>query len=213
MFRYGFSDIKALTSMDFNWLIVPVMGGVVACVRQTFYAYQIFILSRSRIIPAFVTCGSLISSVVAIIAGIYCFQAGDITKLNNRQTSIVLIYRYIWCRGSALCDVVITICMSYYLTHYNPSFHHTQILVMNLIHLTMETGSVTAAVALLSLVLFFVFPHQTFYGPPIFILPRLYANTVYMVLNLQIWIMGGWDTYMSSNGMELTTTPHPMQDT
>ncbi|KAK0495094.1 hypothetical protein EDD18DRAFT_1355093 [Armillaria luteobubalina] len=37
-------------------------------------------------------------------------------------------------------------------------------------------------------------------------MPKLYANTVYMVLNLRIWIMGGWDTYTSSNDMEKTTT-------
>lgn len=40
-----------------------------------------------------------------------------------------------------------------------------------------------------------------------FILPKLYANTVYMVLNSQIRIMGGRDTYApSSDMMELSTT-------
>ncbi len=51
------------------------------------------------------------------------------------------------------------------------------------------------------------------------IMPKLYANTVYMVLNSRIRIMGGRDTYTSSTDMELTTTlivdttPHPMQGT
>ncbi|PBK86519.1 hypothetical protein ARMGADRAFT_1017212 [Armillaria gallica] len=216
MFGYGFGDLEALTRMDFNWLVVPVMGGVVACVGQIFYAYRIFVLSRSRTVPAFVTCVSLTSSVAALITGVYTFEDNDITKLNNTKTSIAL---GIWCGGSALCDVVIAICMAYYLTHRNPSFRQTRILVANLIRLTIETGSVTAVVALLSLVLFFVFPHQTFYGPPIFILPKLYANTVYMVLNSRIRIVGGRDTYASSNDMELTTTlmmdttPHPTQGT
>ncbi len=31
MFGYGFGDLEALTRMDFNWLVVPVMGGVGAC--------------------------------------------------------------------------------------------------------------------------------------------------------------------------------------
>ncbi|KAK0493025.1 hypothetical protein EDD18DRAFT_1356925 [Armillaria luteobubalina] len=37
-------------------------------------------------------------------------------------------------------------------------------------------------------------------------MPKLYANTVYMVLNSRIRIMGGRDTYTSSNDMETTTT-------
>ncbi|PBK87028.1 hypothetical protein ARMGADRAFT_1168900 [Armillaria gallica] len=180
MFGYGFGDLEVLTRMDFNWLVVPVMGGVVACVGQVFYAYLIFILSRSRIVPAFVTCVSSTSSVAAILTGVYAFEAGDITKLNNRKTSIAI---GIWCGGSALCDVIIAICMTYYLTHRSTSLHHTRILVTKLIRLTIETGSVTAVVALLSLILFIVFPHQTFYGTPIFLMPKLYANTVYMVLN------------------------------
>ncbi len=37
-------------------------------------------------------------------------------------------------------------------------------------------------------------------------MPKLYANTVYMVLNSRIRIIGGRDTYMSSTDMEMTTT-------
>ncbi|KAK0226565.1 hypothetical protein IW262DRAFT_776251 [Armillaria fumosa] len=201
-FGYGFGDIEALTDVHFNWLIVPVMSAAVAFVGQGFYAYRIFILSRSRIVPAFVTCVSLISSVAAIITGVYSFEANDIIKLNNRKTSIVV---GIWCGGSALCDVVIAICMAYYLTRHNTNFRQTQILVTKLVRLTVETGSVTAVVALLSLILFFVFPGQTFYSTPVFIMSKLYANTVYMVLNSRIRIQGGRDTYTSSTDMIITT--------
>ncbi|PBK86500.1 hypothetical protein ARMGADRAFT_1086347 [Armillaria gallica] len=192
-FGYGFGNIEALTEVHFNWLIVPIMSAAAAGVGQGFYAYRIFILSRSRTVPAFVVCLSLTSSMGAIITGVYSFQTNDITKLNNRKTSIV-----IWCGASALCDVVIAICMTYYLTRRNTSFQQTQILVTKLIRLTIETGSVTAVVALLSLILFFVLPGQTFYSTPVFIMPKLYANTVYMVLNSRIRIMGGWDTYTTN---------------
>ncbi len=36
--------------------------------------------------------------------------------------------------------------------------------------------------------------------------PKLYANAVYMVLNSRFQIIGGRDTYMSSNDMSLSTT-------
>ncbi|PBK61337.1 hypothetical protein ARMSODRAFT_965129 [Armillaria solidipes] len=215
-FGYGFGDIEALTEVHFNWLIVPIMSAVAAFVGQGFYAYRIFILSRSRTVPASVVCLSFTSSMGAIITGVYSFQANDIIKLNNRKTSIVV---GIWCGASALCDVVIAICMTYYLTRRNTNFRQTRILITKLIRLTIETGSVTAVVALLTLILFSAFPGETFYGTPAFIMPKLYANTVYMVLNSRIRIKGGRDTYMSSTDMEMTTavigdiTSHPTQGT
>ncbi|KAK0241066.1 hypothetical protein EDD85DRAFT_388161 [Armillaria nabsnona] len=202
-FGYGFGDLDALTDVHFYWLIVPIMSAVIACVGQVFYAYRIFILSKSRIVPIFVICVSLTSFVAGIIGGIYGFQAGNITKLNNRKTSTVFV---IWCGGSALCDIVIAICMTYYLMRSNTSFRQTRIIVTKLIRLIIETGSITAVVTLLSLILFFAFPGQTFYTTPTFIISKLYANTVYMVLNSRIRIMGGRDIYMSSTDMETMST-------
>ncbi len=107
---------------------------------------------------------------------------------------------------------------------HNTSFPQTQILVTKVIHLTIETGSLTgiyflhpplsqadhclilAVVALATLILFFVFPHQTFYVTPALVISKMYANTIYMVLNSRIQIMGGRDTYTSSTDMEIKTT-------
>ncbi|PBK82218.1 hypothetical protein ARMGADRAFT_1001878 [Armillaria gallica] len=102
-FGYGFGHIEALADMHFYWLVIPVMGTIAASVGQGFCAYRIYILSRSRIVLAFVICVSLTSSVAAIITGVYSFQAGNTTKFNNRKMSIAI---GIWCGGSALCDIV-----------------------------------------------------------------------------------------------------------
>ncbi|SJK98181.1 uncharacterized protein ARMOST_01442 [Armillaria ostoyae] len=212
MFGYGFGDIETLTDMHFNWLTVPIMSAAAACVGQGFYAYRIFILSKSRIIPILVICVSLTSSVAAIITGVYSFQAGSIIKLNNRKTSVAV---GIWCGASALCDIVIAICMTYYASTFSLSaiFNDTRILVTKLIRLTIETGSVTAVVALLNLILFYAFPRQTFYGTPALIMPKLYANTVYMVLNSRIRILGGRDTYTSSTDRIISAGSTMIRDT
>ncbi|KAK0226534.1 hypothetical protein IW262DRAFT_1243695, partial [Armillaria fumosa] len=195
VFGYGFDDLEALTEVNFDGLIVPIMVAIAASVGQGFYAYRIFILSRSRIVPAFVVWVSLTSAVAAIFGGVCTFQAGDITKLIDRK---VFISVGIWCGGSVLCDIVIAICMTYYLLRSNTGFRRTQILVTNLIRLTIETGSLTAVVALVTLILFFAFPHQAFYRTLAVITSKLYANTIYIVLNSRIRIMGGRDTYTSS---------------
>ncbi|PBK86520.1 hypothetical protein ARMGADRAFT_529581 [Armillaria gallica] len=216
MFGYGFGDLDALTDVHLYWFFVPIMSAVTACVGHVFYAYRIFILSNSQSVPAFVICTCSISSVAAIITGVYFFQAGNITKLNNRKVSIAV---GIWRGGSALCDIVIAICMTYYLMRSNTGFRRTQIMVTKLIRLTVETGLVTAIGAILNLILFFAFRDQIFYSTIALIMPKLYANSVYMVLNSRIRIMGGRDTYTSSTDMEITTammrdtTSHPTQGT
>ncbi|KAK0468808.1 hypothetical protein IW261DRAFT_1406818 [Armillaria novae-zelandiae] len=202
-FGYGFGDIEALTRMDFNWLAAPIMSACSAFIGQVFYAYRIFILSKSRIVPVFIICVSLTSSVAAIITGAYCFPEDNVTEINNRKMNIV---GGIWCGGSALCDIIIAVCMTYYLMRCNTSFRRTRIMVSNLIRLTIETGTTTAVVVLLTLILFFVFPHQTFYGTAGVIIPKLYTNAILMVLNSRIRIVGGRDTYTSSADMSITTT-------
>ncbi|KAK0196000.1 hypothetical protein F5146DRAFT_1133456 [Armillaria mellea] len=187
-FGYGFGDLEALAGIHFNWLSVPIMVAIGAFLGQSFYAYRIFILSKSQIVPALVICMSLASSVATI---------------SKQLTSLKFIigrHPFPW-RGYALCDIVIAICMTYYLMRSNTGFHCTEILVTKLIRLTIETGSLTAVVALAILVLFVAFPDHGYYATLTFI------------------IMGGWDTYTSSTDMEIMSTmmrditSHSMQST
>ncbi|KAK0483074.1 hypothetical protein EDD18DRAFT_1293867 [Armillaria luteobubalina] len=203
VFGYGFGDLDALTDVHSNWLVVPIMGGIAASVGQGFYAYRIFILSRSRIVFAFIICVSLTSFVAAIIAGICIFQEGDIANINDRRMSVSI---GISCAGYALCDIAIAICMTYYLMRSSTGFRRTQILVTKIIRLTIETGSLTTVIALVIPILFFMFPYQDFFMTPALIISKLYANTIYMVLNSRIRIIGGRGTYTSSTDAEVTNT-------
>ncbi|KAK0483077.1 hypothetical protein EDD18DRAFT_1362040 [Armillaria luteobubalina] len=205
VFGYGFGDLEAPNEIHYSWFIVPIIDAVAAAVGQGFYAYRIFVLSRSRIVSAFVICISLTGFVADMITGVRIFQTDDfiVTAFNDRKTSIAI---GISCAGFALCDIIIALRMSYYLMRSNTRFRRTQILVTKLIRLTIETGSVTAVVARTILILFFAFPHEAFYLTPALVVSKLYANTIYMVLNSRIRIMGERDTYTSSTDMEITST-------
>ncbi|KAK0223770.1 hypothetical protein IW262DRAFT_1458814 [Armillaria fumosa] len=182
-FGYGFGDLDSLTADRLYWFTIPIMIAIAAGIGQIFYAYRIFVLSKSRILSIFIICISLPNFVASIFTGIYSFQAGIITELTSRKLHIAA--------G---------------LMHSTTNFRRTRILVTKIIRLTIETGSVTAVVALLSAVLFIVFPGQTFYMTPTLIMPKLYANAVYMVLNSRFQIIGGRDTYLCSTHMSITTT-------
>ncbi|KAK0226533.1 hypothetical protein IW262DRAFT_1294710 [Armillaria fumosa] len=203
VFGYSFGDLEAPNKIEFSWFIVPMINAVAASLGQGFYAYRIFVLSRSRIVSAFVICVSLTSFVAAMITGVRIFRTGDFTASSDQKTSIAI---GISCGGYALCDIIIALCMTYYLMRSKTGFRSTQILVTKIIRLTIETGTVTAVVALTVLILFFASPHQAFYVAPALVVSKMYANTIYMVLNSRIRIMGGRDTYTSSTDMEITTT-------
>ncbi|KAK0480961.1 hypothetical protein EDD18DRAFT_1363566 [Armillaria luteobubalina] len=202
-FGYGFGDMDALTRENFYWLTVPIMNAVVASVGQVFYAYRIFVLSKLQIFPILIICLSLIHCVASILTGIYAFQAGNITKLDNLKMHIAVGTS---CGTTALCDILIAVCTTYYLMSSTTNFYRTRTLVTKIICLTVETGSVTAVVSLLSFIFFIGFPHQTFYIIPALLEPKLYANSIYMVLNSRFQIIGGRDTNMSSTDMSFSTT-------
>ncbi|KAJ7473454.1 hypothetical protein FB451DRAFT_292572 [Mycena latifolia] len=202
VFGYGFGNFSALTKIYFDWLTVPVMSGLVAFIGQSFYAYRVYVLSKSWFIPYVIVVISLTSSVGAFITGALSFEAGNIALLNNRQTSIAV---GVWCGASALSDLIIAVCMTYYLSKHDTGFRQTHVLVSKLIRLTIETGSLTAVVVLTGLALFFAFPGRTYYTAAAAIIPKLYANSILVVLNARFQILGGRATYMSS--MDLISTP------
>ncbi|KAK0480962.1 hypothetical protein EDD18DRAFT_1153231 [Armillaria luteobubalina] len=174
-FGYSFGDLDSLTADHLYWFTIPIMIAIAAGIGQFFYAYRVFLLSKSQILSIFIICTSLPNFVASIFTGIYSFQAGIITELTSRKLHIAA---GISCGASALCDVIIAICMTYYLMRSTTNFRRTRILVTKIIRLTIEARSVTAVVALLGAVLFIMFPDQTFYVTPTVIMPKLYANAV-----------------------------------
>ncbi|KAF8133565.1 hypothetical protein K438DRAFT_1739065 [Mycena galopus ATCC 62051] len=206
-FGYGFSDISALNKINFNWLTIPVMSGLVAFIGQFFYAYRVYVLSKSHFIPVLIVVVSLISSIGGFITGGFAFQAGDLTHLNQKTHVAVGV----WCGASALSDIIIAVCMTYYLSKRDTGFRQTRVLVSKVVRLTIETGSLTALAAVINLTLFFAFPDRTYYTVPAALMPKLYANSILIILNARFQIVGGRATYASA--MDVMSTPTYLRNT
>ncbi|THU83381.1 hypothetical protein K435DRAFT_734000 [Dendrothele bispora CBS 962.96] len=212
----GFGNYDELTSMHEYWFSVPIMSGIVALIGQLFFGYRIWVLSSSRVLPALVAVLAFTSSVAGVVTGVCVKEAGKITNLHQLSTKIAV---GLWCGLSALCDIFIAACMTYLLSR-NADTHiaRTKLLVGRLIRLTIETGSVTATVALANLILITVFPDKTYYATFSLIIPKAYANTLLVILNSRLRIVGGRDsdeysnmlTYASTTGnrRSLLTSPH-----
>jgi len=204
-FGSGFGDITALTKVRFYWLTSPVVGGLVAFMGQSFYAYRVYVLSsRSWTIPVLIVAISLVSSVSAMICGVLVSKFTDVTLLNDNRT--LSVAEGVWLSTSALCDIIIAVCMTYYLLKQDTQIPQTRVLVSKLIRLILETGSVTAVAALMAVTVWFAFPGSAYYAIFGISMPTLYGNTTLVVLNARFQILGGRGTFQSASDT-LSTAP------
>ncbi|KAF7330668.1 hypothetical protein MSAN_02452100 [Mycena sanguinolenta] len=207
-FVFGFGDLCALTSLGLEWVALPIMSGLVSLIGQSFYAYRVHVLSKSWWLPAFIIAVRIyISSLpdptydfivqVALISSVGAFVHGADSHYGEFSEEAIKsgseIYRSasVWLLGSALSDITSTTCLAYYLSKNNIGFHSTRAWFHRLIRLTIQTGSLTALMALVHLTLFFVFPGKPYFFTAAAVQSKLYANTILAVLNSRLQIVGG----------------------
>jgi len=179
-FAEGFGNLLYLDSIGTIWFSVPIMSGIVAFVAQTFYAYRISILAQSRIVASFIVFLALVQLGGSIATGVESKRAIFNSKFLGTKS---LITTGIWNGGSALCDVIIAVCMTVYLSRRNTGMKQTQLLVRKITRLTIETGSLTAVIALLNFILALLPDHPTYYMATAGILGKLYSNSMLVVFN------------------------------
>ncbi|THU84474.1 hypothetical protein K435DRAFT_664125, partial [Dendrothele bispora CBS 962.96] len=188
----GFGDYDALVEVRLLWFTLPVMSAIVSCIGQLFFAYRIHVLSQSKVLPMIVIAFTLTGTAGGLMTGYRVKQSGRMDHLNNVPTTIA---GAIWEGTTGICDVLIAGCMTFYLFRGRNSTTsgRTRSIISKLIRLIIETGTVTATVATLELFLYIGFPDSTFCTAPILILPKTYANTIFVILNSRFRIIGGRD--------------------
>ncbi|KDR72270.1 hypothetical protein GALMADRAFT_253096 [Galerina marginata CBS 339.88] len=179
-FAFGFGNPAILNEVDILWFSVSIMGGMVAFVAQSFYAYRIMVLSSSKIVAGLIMLLACFSLAGAIAIGVQTKNAVLFSNLPGRSSFITA---GIWEGGSAACDVLIAVSMTYYLNRYDSQVKQTKALVRKITRLTIETGALTAAVAILTLILTFLPGHPTYYQTTISVLGKLYSNSMMASFN------------------------------
>jgi len=174
-----------LEEIGLLWFAAPVLTAIVAFVVQTFYAYRIQILTKSYFIPIVITLLALLQLAGGIAEGVIAHQISLFSS--NLLTRKIYVSTGVWNGCSAACDVLIAASMTYSLSQKKTTWKPTQRIVQRLTRLIVVTGILTAAIAIINLVLF-VLPgnHPTYYQTTTAILGKLYSNTMMGVLNSRI---------------------------
>ncbi|KDR76716.1 hypothetical protein GALMADRAFT_139610 [Galerina marginata CBS 339.88] len=188
VFGTGYGNFSVFDKVQLAWFSVPVISGVVAFIAQAFYAYRISVLSRSRWVPGIIILLALVQLGGSIAWAIIFKQAGLFSRL---QVGHYPIFIGIWNGGSALCDVIIAVYMTYYLSvarRTAGTVKSTDVVLKRVIKLVIETGTITAAVAILNLILISLPSHTSYYLVPSESLAKIYSNSMMVVLNSRIRI-------------------------
>ncbi|KAJ7204991.1 hypothetical protein GGX14DRAFT_645551 [Mycena pura] len=186
-FGYGFGDISRVTNVHFDWLCIPIMGGIIAFLVHSFYAHRIYVFSESKMIPCCIAIISAASAMAGFGTGYLSHQFGDLRHLHLRGNNTATT---VWIGGTALCDIIVAGCLTYYLSKHDKEYRRTHLLILKLIRLAIVTGSLTALVAITNLVLFLV-PGRIYFTTAGAVQTKLYAITMYAVLISRFKIVGG----------------------
>ncbi|KIK53505.1 hypothetical protein GYMLUDRAFT_49288 [Collybiopsis luxurians FD-317 M1] len=184
----GWGNSDALRFTGWGFALIPFISGLSAAWVQLFFAWRIFVLGKGRFhlvwkaIVIVICAISLTQGIAGMISGIKFLSINDITQFH-------LIYApaAIWLAGSAFVDVLIAVSMVVLLSvakkRINLLNTSTSAVLTRLIHLTIETGSVTAIAAVVDLGFFLGQPSNNLHLLMALILGKLYTNTLYATLN------------------------------
>ncbi|KAJ7779780.1 hypothetical protein B0H16DRAFT_1878446 [Mycena metata] len=210
-FGYGFGDPSALNTAEFAYLLGPVFGGMgnesqytgkiktstdflpVACIVQSFYAFRLYQFSHSRVIPCILVFAAVVMCATGMMYGVWEHQLFEthLAKAGANLSTGLAVTAVLTLVGTALIDITIAWCMTYYLIKSDTGFRRTHALVTKLIRLSIETGVITALVVISILALFFAHPDKAYYVVPGNSISTVYANTLFAVLNSRFQILNG----------------------
>ncbi|KAJ7057671.1 hypothetical protein C8F01DRAFT_1371784 [Mycena amicta] len=145
---------------------------------QIFTAWRISVITGKKIFTILISVFALVSFVGGALVGVFAGLRNEFRQFQSFDGIVSL-----WLISSAVCDVLITIILTYSLTARKTGFTAVDGQVNRIIRLTVQTGAITAVAALADLILFLTFPKTTLQFIPDFPLSKFYSICLISSLN------------------------------
>lgn len=182
----SYGKVEVLGEADWIFATDPALTGLIAAAVQLFFAWRIKILTKSWILCGLVGVVALLGGVSGIWTAIEVGKVPTFTDFQNFKVTVIL-----WLAAEVFGDIVITTILVLYLRKHRTGFSGSDLVIDRIIRLTVQTGLITAIVALLDLIFFLADPtgtHLLFNFP----LCKLYTNSLMSSLNSRKgWHFGG----------------------
>jgi len=173
--------------------------------------HRISILAQSYWVPGLILTFSVVQLAGAIASAVVLKEAVLFSQLLGPHFYITA---GVWNGGSAICDVIIAVCMTYYLSRHGTStMKDTQVILKKVMTLVIETGTATAVIAILNLVLAVLPSQPSYYQVPSEILAKVYSNSMMVLLNSRMRIGNESSFHDRMHDQRFHTEPITSMDT
>ncbi|KAF5392192.1 hypothetical protein D9757_001526 [Collybiopsis confluens] len=205
IFGTGYGNLATFDKSALEWFPVCILGSLIAGIVQMFYANRVYTFSRSKPAYAIISVFALLQIGSGIGQGVISKLVTDRSNLASKPICVtvsqdveitfaavdIAVISKIWLVSSAVCDLTIAGCMTFYLKRQRVLSIHTSKVITKLVRYTIETGAVTALVAIVQVVVFLASPKDNFFETPSWTLGKLYSNSLLVLLNARAEIVGG----------------------
>ncbi|KAH8101850.1 hypothetical protein BXZ70DRAFT_1007091 [Cristinia sonorae] len=191
----GWGNVDALERVGLLGVIIPILVSILTWISQTFYAWRIWVLRKSIWIPLVVASLALTQLICGVTSGIRIQIIGVLSRVEAR-TSTSTTVRLV---SAVVCDVIIATSMSQFLYSSKNRLTRMQNVASKLIRVVIETGLILVIVAIIDLTFFLTFPQNNLFYAPAMSLSKLYSNSMLVMSNARIEIVGGRSKEVSKN--------------
>ncbi|KAJ3574716.1 hypothetical protein NP233_g1572 [Leucocoprinus birnbaumii] len=197
-----FGDMQALGTANWVFATDPAFTGVIAALVQLFFAWRVVALTKNWILSSVVILGAITGGVCGIVTAFEVVKTPEFTEfqsfkvrieptLMNTCVPIPVIDQVvviIWLVVASLVDVIITTTLVWFFTNnhvrrkHKTGFKQSDLMVDRIIRVTVQTGLVTAIIAVVDLIVYLTDStgtHLIFNFP----LCKLYTNSLMSSLN------------------------------
>jgi hypothetical protein len=182
VFGLGFAKVEGLSHLPLSWFSIPILTSVAGVATQLFFAFRIKVLSESFVVPGLVALLSLLHGTSGIAVGVKSYGLSG-HQIATQFKELIAI----WLAASAACDVVIALSMTYFLSKRRTGYRSTDVMIARLTRLVIETGTLTAVLAVIVIILQFV-PGAFYQFTLVEMIGKLYSNNLLVLLNRRVRI-------------------------
>ncbi|KAK0206278.1 hypothetical protein DFS33DRAFT_1381396 [Desarmillaria ectypa] len=195
-----FGDFEALAVSTWSIATHIPVGAIASSLVQFFYAYRVYALGRSLVLPGIIIFFSVAQTVIGIVLAFKMLEfpaviiSSDLTLWTRSSVKYFANARQSMPYGvSALscevvCDTIITLSMVYYLRKSETGIPSSSKVLRKLTHYMVNTGALTTAMAIATVIGWAVTPDElidiTFYV----VMVRLYPCSFLAILNSRSYL-------------------------
>ncbi|KIP10607.1 hypothetical protein PHLGIDRAFT_125469 [Phlebiopsis gigantea 11061_1 CR5-6] len=201
-----FGDMAALAQVDWLFSSEQAMAGIIATMVQLFFAWRLYVVTKNWWIVGLVVISSVTSGLCAIGTAIGVSMVPKVAKFQSLDVIVIP-----WLVACTVCDVLIALSLSLYLSRHKTGFQHTDSVVNKIIRSTVSSGLLTASCTIAHLVAFLATDnglHMIFN----YAVVKLYTVTVLSSLNSRRnWAqsLSGQNSSANMNGINMSNFVAP----